>query len=79
MDIKARLILPQLKASDNQNIRGQIRTLPFSLLPEYGSNIRMSAYPITPQTATGRLKKIAYGLCDTVSQLKALEIAQKLL
>ena len=37
------------------------------------------AYPITPQIATGMLSMMAYGLCETVSQLIALEMAQKLL
>jgi hypothetical protein len=79
VDIKARKTLPQLKARDNHKIRDQIRSLPSSLFPENGSNNKMKLYPTTPQTATGRFKIRAYGLCDTVSQLRALEMAQKLL
>jgi hypothetical protein len=79
VDIKARITLPQLKASDNQNIKDQIRFWQVSLLPVNVRSIKMKAYPITPQTANGRFKKIAYELCDTVSQLRALEMAQKLL
>ena len=32
-----------------------------------------------PQTASGRFKKMEYELWETVSQLRALDIAQKLL
>jgi hypothetical protein len=59
VDINARITLPQLKASDNQNISDQICFLEFSLLPDQGRSIKMKAYPMTPQTATGRFKKIA--------------------
>lgn len=36
-------------------------------------------YPHTPQSGTGSFQKTEYGLWETVSQLMALETAQKLL
>jgi hypothetical protein len=39
--------------------------------------IRKSPYPIKPQMANGILKSNDQGLCDTVSQFTAFEIAQK--
>jgi hypothetical protein len=40
--------------------------------------MRIKAYPMTPHTATGRFSMMAYGLCETVSQFIALDMAQKL-
>jgi hypothetical protein len=39
---------------------------------------RRKVYPITPHKGTGMPKNIEYWLWETVSQFRALEIAQKL-
>jgi hypothetical protein len=43
------------------------------------SNNRKKRYPTTPHTGTGTSRKMENALCDTVSQLRDFETAQKLL
>ena len=58
--------------------RGHRRCRLASLFAAIEVNNKNKKYPTTPQTATGKPKKMEYGLWETVSQLIALEIAQKL-
>jgi hypothetical protein len=44
----------------------------------FGKKSRKKVYPMTPQIGTGTSKKMENRLCETVSQLMALEMAQKL-
>jgi hypothetical protein len=44
-----------------------------------GKNSKKNIYPNMPQTGTGKVRNMEYGLCETVSQFMALEMAQKLL
>jgi hypothetical protein len=79
VEIKARMTLWPLKISVTQKISDQIRTLAALLLPAKNNKINIKEYPRIPQIATGIFSMIAYGLCETVSQLIARDMAQKLL
>ena len=58
--------------------RGHRRCLLAALLAAIEATNNNEKYPTIPQTATGKPKKMEYGLWETVSQLSAFEIAQKL-
>ena len=67
-----------LNAKDVKKRIGHIRSFLASLLQTNGNNMMQNEYPIIPQTGTGMPINIEYELCETVSQLIDLEIAQKL-
>ena len=66
------------KARDMKMSRGHRRCLLAALLAAIEANSKNKKYPTMPQTGTGKPSKMEYGLWETVSQLIALEMAQKL-
>ena len=79
IDIMAKTILIAEKQEAKTNKVGHIRVWGGRKRQDAINKSKKVVYPSRPQTGTGTFKKMEYGLWDTVSQLMALEIAQKLL
>jgi hypothetical protein len=78
-EINASTTLYALKPNETKKRSVQIGFFSSLYFQAIAKKRRKKVYPIIPQTGTGTPRNIEYGLCETVSQLIDLEIAQKLL